>query len=1285
MRAFNKGSVGRLVTSGLVVAFCWTLIGADLAFASKTPPARSSESAGEATRPRELTQAEMGQIVGGCLKIRCKKWERDSCTGDLVCTVWEIEIFGHTVTCGSDMHCSPMSSISPARGELWLAGAFMGWGAKGPGVGWRLWYNSGNPDEFGLGAKRRNSYNSRLTFPSSSEINLESPSGNETTFTWNAGTQRWEPEAGAQAALEYVGASDKYVLSVPSATSYRWRAEFYGSGALQGKLYRLRRGINARWSTCVYDANGRLVRVDDDLGRQLAMAYNANGYITSVSDPTARQTTLTYDGSNRVSTVTDPDGHVTTYGYDSSNRVTSVTMQGQTWQYAYDSSNRVTGAGDPLGHWTYYTYTGDPVTRCVITDPLNHTTTYDYDGSGRLITLTNALGGYRTFTYDADNNRTSETNERGYTTNYQYNAYGDRTRVTDPLNNVTQYEYGYNAPDDHLLKQITDPLGRITTFAYDANGNLLTLTDPNGNVTTNTYNADGLLSSATDARNNTTTYAYDSAGNMTSVTDPLSHTTTFAYDAIGNRTSVTDANNNTTYYSYDGQGRVTQITSPGSAVRRFIYNCCKLTSVIDENGKTTTYNYDAAERLTSVIDADGKQTTYAYDNAGNLTSVTDANNRSTTYTYNANNWLTRTDYPDATYEAFTYYATGALYTRRDGRGQVTTYARSALDQVTTIDYPAGTDPTFTYDAKGRVTRMTDGSCDTYYRYDTYGGVTKYDQLLAVERKYGSMTTYRATAYNYDQNYNRTWMQDGAGNVTTYAYNANNALTGVTTGGQTTTFAYDAVGNRAQKTLPNGAYTTYNYSNRNWLTSLANRKSDATLVSSYAYAHDYVGNRTAMTEANGDVSSYVYDNVYRLVSEEKRDSSNNLLWRYQYTYDGVGNRLTMNNSGVITYTYDANNKLTQLVGPSGTTTFGYDGNGNMTSMVAPGPITTTYGYDYENRLTSVTAPTYTAAYTYAADGVRLRAQESNHAYPDRWFQYDGVRPVLEGTLSGNTFTTVNRYVLEGSSYYDPLISASIGGSNRFYLCDGLGSTRQLLDGNQAVTDTYQYEAFGNLMGGSGSTPNPYKYVGSLGYYQTGSSLQHLGARYYLPEVGRFGSKDPAAPRRSEYGYAYANATNAVDPTGLAILSGAGAAAGCVTGGIVGALGSIGKKGGLGRAGCEVGLKCLSGAIAGAAVANLGPAAAGCVSGFVSGGLGMVASGQCERWYEGPQCPRDWKCAAFDVAASTIVGCVAGSAFGHASDYSEKVHGWVFGIAGSLLGNTFVEGCKAIHEQGLFSKP
>ena len=74
----------------------------------------------------------------------------------------------------------------------------------------------------------------------------------------------------------------------------------------------------------------------------------------------------------------------------------------------------------------------------------------------------------------------------------------------------------------------------------------------------------------------------------------------------------------------------------------------------------------------------------------------------------------------------------------------------------------------------------------------------------------------------------------------------------------------------------------------------------------------------------------------------------------------------------------------------------------------------------NRLVNMTNPSYTAAYTYAADGLRLRVQESNNPNPDRWMQYDGVRPVLEGTLSGDTFTTVNKYVWEGNSYYEGVI-------------------------------------------------------------------------------------------------------------------------------------------------------------------------------------------------------------------------------------------------------------------------
>jgi len=146
----------------------------------------------------------------------------------------------------------------------------------------------------------------------------------------------------------------------------------------------------------------------------------------------------------------------------------------------------------------------------------------------------------------------------------------------------------------------------------------------------------------------------------------------------------------------------------------------------------------------------------------------------------------------------------------------------------------------------------------------------------------------------------------------------------------------------------------------------------------------------------------------------------------------------------------------------------------------------------------------------------------------------------GTVSGGTFAGTERNLWEGLSYYDPLVFSNVGGYRRHYLYDGLGSTRQLLNDAQNTTDTYSYEAFGNSMGSTGTTSNPYKYVGSLGYYSPsaagGSSLQHLGARYYLPEVGRFVTRDPIRYTTGVNVFLYAggNPVLFVDPLGLAYI-------------------------------------------------------------------------------------------------------------------------------------------------------
>ncbi len=132
-----------------------------------------------------------------------------------------------------------------------------------------------------------------------------------------------------------------------------------------------------------------------------------------------------------------------------------------------------------------------------------------------------------------------------------------------------------------------------------------------------------------------------------------------------------------------------------------------------------------------------------------------------------------------------------------------------------------------------------------------------------------------------------------------------------------------VGNRTSVTYPNGTATEYTYNSLNRLTNLVNRKSDGTIISSYAYTLGPSGNRIRVVENTGRTVDYSYDDTYKLTQESINDpiSGSRVI---RYTYDPVGNRLTKSDNGVLTtYTYDANDRLLT----EGGNIYIYDNNGN----------------------------------------------------------------------------------------------------------------------------------------------------------------------------------------------------------------------------------------------------------------------------------------------------------------------------------------------------------------------
>jgi RHS repeat-associated protein len=88
--------------------------------------------------------------------------------------------------------------------------------------------------------------------------------------------------------------------------------------------------------------------------------------------------------------------------------------------------------------------------------------------------------------------------------------------------------------------------------------------------------------------------------------------------------------------------------------------------------------------------------------------------------------------------------------------------------------------------------------------------------------------------------------------------------------------------------------------------------------------------------------------------------------------------------------------------------------------------------------------------------------------------------------------------------------------------------------RTVTDTYDYDAFGNKINSTGTTPNSYMYRGE--YFDSDLGLYYLRARYYNPLTGRFMSRDPWNGNQinpvtlHKYLYVGSNPVSYVDPRG-----------------------------------------------------------------------------------------------------------------------------------------------------------
>ncbi len=547
---------------------------------------------------------------------------------------------------------------------------------------------------------------------------------------------------------------------------------------------------------------------------------------------------------------------------------------------------------------------------------------------------------------------------------------------------------------------------------------------------------------------------------------------------------------------------------------------------IDQNNRSTRYGYDDLGRLETVtpeVTINGQpvpDTSYTYDEVGNKLTQEDAEGRVTSWTYDYyGRVLTRT-LPELMSESFVYDDAARTVAHTDFNGDTNTTYLDNQGRVDHIDYHDGNSEAYTYWDNGQVHTVTDQHGTTETVFDVR------DRLDYEIKPDGTRLDYA-----YDDVGNREQVKVTRGTiitVTDYTFDALNRLDTVTDASGETKYTYYDNGSLWTVTFPNGVVSEYFYNDVNQLEVLTTKDKDGVVLSSYTYGLDDTGRRDDITEADGRFTDYTYDNLYRLTDEVVSESGLE-VYNANYIYDWVGNRkyetVTDGSTVETAYAYDLNDRLTS----QGGTVYTHDDNGN-TKTETLDAVVTTYFYDAKNKMTSVDKGGVVTGYAYDSNGIRTSKTEAgvttqfvvdlNRAYAQ----------VLEEVV-GDIGTAAASVVY---TYGHDLLNQDRGGDFRFYSYDGLGSTRALTNGAGEVTDTYDYEAFGEVLNSTGESVNAYKYTGEQEDAETGN--YYLRARYLDPSIGRFTQQDTYMGRDNEpaslhkYLYGNANPVMYTDPSG-----------------------------------------------------------------------------------------------------------------------------------------------------------
>lgn len=538
-----------------------------------------------------------------------------------------------------------------------------------------------------------------------------------------------------------------------------------------------------------------------------------------------------------------------------------------------------------------------------------------------------------------------------------------------------------------------------------------------------------------------------------------------------------------------------------------------LINTTDSLSNKTYYNIDDVNKLLKdVTDSLNNKTSYEYDNKDKISKVT-KEEIGINYTYNDNDLLskikTNNKEYNISYDEF-------FNTKEIKVGNTTlvsnNYENNNGNLISQV-YGNGDVISYNYDEFDRLNKKIKSNETYTYNYDNFGNlglvegyndVYKYNYDFARRLSSASFNNFKID-YDYDSsnNVSKKIYQLNDKKEINYTYNDDDLLLKLNFDDKEINYTYDYLGRRKEKSM-GGFKTYYSYLNKGKRTSSI---CDEVKINedTYKYKYDNMYNITHVYKNDVLINKYAYDKYYELIKED-----NYLLNKtIRYTYDNDGNILSKKEYKINTYDlinttnyYYEDNNLKDKLTKYNDEVITYDniGNpitiGNKTLIFINGRELKSY-VDNDNNLN--------VSYKYNKDGIRIEKIVNNEVIK---YYVEQNKVILEER--GNNmiyYIRDEKGNLEGMKYNNDLY---------YYIKNLQNDIIGLIDSNNNVVATYEYDSYGNITSikdnlGNEITDkeniaiiNPYRYRSY--YYDTETNLYYLCSRYYNPVWGRFINAD-----------------------------------------------------------------------------------------------------------------------------------------------------------------------------------